>query len=123
MVDFDQTQDYPELLESMLQPAAEVISWKNPEAVQVQKYAKTEPKCRTQVITVEEICKKYTFRCNSASYPLADLWPIPVQLQWNGQSRTGLRPYPRSCDHEFTGLQGCVGEEKKKINTEEEEEL
>lgn len=36
-------------------------------------------------------------------YLLAGLWPIPVQLQWNGQSRTGLRPYPKSCDHEFTG--------------------
>lgn len=53
----------------------------------------------------------------SATHPLADLWPILVQLQWNGQSRTGLRPYPRSCDHEFTALQVVQTGKKNKKNT------
>lgn len=50
----------------------------------------------------------------SATHPPAGLWPILVQLQWNGQSRTGLRPYPRSCDHEFTSLQVESSQKKNK---------
>lgn len=45
---------------------------------------------------------------------LTDLWPILVQPQWNGQSRTGLRPYPKSCDHEFTGWWVIFIQEKQK---------
>lgn len=51
----------------------------------------------------------------SSTHPLADLWPILVQLQWNGQSRTGLSPYPRSCDHEFTSWRVASGQKKIQI--------
>lgn len=47
------------------------------------------------------LCKMFEL---PPTHPPADLWPVPVRLQWNGQSRIGLRPYPRSCDHEFTRL-------------------
>lgn len=47
-----------------------------------------------------------------STHPLADPWLILVRPQWNGQSQTGLRPYPRSCDHEFTGLWVVSRQEK-----------
>lgn len=58
-------------------------------------------------------------RSNTETHPPADLWPILVQLQSIGQSRTGLRPYPRSCDHEFTSWWISSRQKKIKVRTAE----
>lgn len=70
--------------------------------------------CALHYVTITSkisLSKMYEF----STHPLADPWLILVRPQWNGQSQTGLRPYPRSV---FMNLLVCGLCPGKKKNTQ-----